>query len=85
MSATLCRLRSLLQDELFIRGPHGLQPMPRAFDLAEPVIRMPAEIQRALESTRGSAAAAATSLHRPEEPSAFRRERNLGPSQFRVA
>ena len=37
MSAALSRLRALLRDELFVRGPHGLQPTPRALDLAEPI------------------------------------------------
>ncbi len=52
MSAALSRLRSLLQDELFVRGPAGLQPTPRALDLAEPLSRALAEIQRALEFTQ---------------------------------
>jgi DNA-binding transcriptional LysR family regulator len=53
MSAALARLRSLLKDELFIRGPNGLQPTPRALDLAEPLGRALAEIQRTLEFTQG--------------------------------
>ncbi|MCX8281079.1 LysR family transcriptional regulator [Phyllobacterium sp. 0TCS1.6C] len=52
MSAALSRLRSVLQDELFIRGPNGLQPTPRALDLAEPLGRALAEIQRTLEFTQ---------------------------------
>jgi DNA-binding transcriptional LysR family regulator len=52
MSAALSRLRTLLKDELFIRGPHGLQPTPRALDLAEPLARALAEIQRTLEFTQ---------------------------------
>jgi len=52
MSAALSRLRSLLQDELFVRGPAGMQPTPRALDLAEPLGRSLAEIQRALAFTR---------------------------------
>ncbi len=39
MSAALSRLRLLLGDELFVRGPSGLQPTPRAMDLAEPLGR----------------------------------------------
>lgn len=52
MSAALARLRSLLRDELFVRGPAGLQPTPRALDLAEPLGRALADIQRTLEFTQ---------------------------------
>mgnify|MGYP003122820654 FL=1 len=52
MSAALSRLRGLLNDELFIRSPAGLQPTPRALDLAEPIGHALAEIQRTLEFTQ---------------------------------
>jgi len=52
MSAALSRLRTLLKDELFVRGPNGLQPTPRALDLAEPLSRALAEIQRVLDFTQ---------------------------------
>lgn len=52
MSAALSRLRTLLKDELFVRGPNGLQPTRRALDLAEPLHRALAEIQRTLEFTQ---------------------------------
>ncbi len=52
MSAALARLRALLQDELFVRAPTGLQPTPRALDLAEPFGHALAEIQRTLEFTQ---------------------------------
>jgi Transcriptional regulator len=39
MSATLARLRALLDDELFVRGKGALQPTPRAMELAEPIGR----------------------------------------------
>ncbi len=52
MSAALSRLRALLKDELFVRSPSGLQPTPRALDLAEPLGHALAEIQRALEFTQ---------------------------------
>lgn len=52
MSAALSRLRALLRDELFVRGPKGLQPTPRAVDLAEPLGRALAEIQRTLDFTQ---------------------------------
>lgn len=53
MSAALSRLRGLLKDELLVRGPLGLQPTPRALDLAEPLSRALAEIQRTLDFTQG--------------------------------
>ena len=52
MSAALARLRALLGDELFVRGPAGLQPTPRSLDLAEPLGRALADIQRALAFTQ---------------------------------
>ncbi len=52
MSAALARLRGLLKDELLVRGPQGLQPTPRALDLAEPLSRALAEIQRTLDFTQ---------------------------------
>jgi DNA-binding transcriptional LysR family regulator len=52
MSASLSRLRNLLKDELFVRGPDGLQPTARALDLAEPLSRALAEIQRTLDFTQ---------------------------------
>ena len=52
MSAALSRLRGLLGDELFVRSPKGLQPTPRALDLAEPIGRALADLQRTLEYTR---------------------------------
>lgn len=39
MSAALARLRDLFDDELFVRGPHGLEPTPRAMDLTGPIDR----------------------------------------------
>jgi len=53
MSAALSRLRALFKDELFVRGPNGLQPTPRAVELAEPLGRALAQIQRTLEFTQG--------------------------------
>ncbi|MDP2698728.1 LysR family transcriptional regulator [Thalassospira sp.] len=52
MSAALSRLRGLLGDELFVRSPNGLQPTPRALDLAEPLGHALAEIQRTLAFTQ---------------------------------
>jgi DNA-binding transcriptional LysR family regulator len=52
MSAALSRLRALVDDELFVRSPAGLQPTPRALDLAEPLGRALAEIERTLAFTQ---------------------------------
>jgi len=60
MSAALSRLRSLLGDELFVRGPSGLQPTPRAMDLAEPLGRALADIQRTLAFTQAFDARSST-------------------------
>ena len=49
MSAALARLRALLKDELLVRGPDGLQPTPRALDLAGPLGQALADIQRTLD------------------------------------
>ena len=48
MSAALARLRTLFDDQLFVRGKDGLQPTPRAVELAEPLGRALAEIGRTL-------------------------------------
>ena len=37
MSNALNRLRYLIKDELFIRGPKGMRPTPRANDLSLPI------------------------------------------------
>ncbi len=52
MSAALSRLRSLLRDDLFVRGGKGLQPTLRALELAEPLGRALGDIQRTLEFTQ---------------------------------
>ena len=48
MSAALARLRSLFDDQLFVRAQNGLQPTPRALELAEPLGRALEEIGRTL-------------------------------------
>ena len=48
MSAALSRLRGLFNDQLFVRGQGGLQPTPRAIELAEPLGRALEEIGRTL-------------------------------------
>jgi DNA-binding transcriptional LysR family regulator len=47
MSGALTRLRELFEDELFLRTPSGMQPTPRAHDLAGPV-------SNALQLVRGA-------------------------------
>ena len=37
MSGALTRLRELFEDDLFLRTPSGMQPTPRAHDLAGPI------------------------------------------------
>ena len=48
MSAALARLRGLFDDQLFVRGQDGLQPTPRAIELAEPLRHALEEIGRTL-------------------------------------
>lgn len=72
MSAALSRLRLLLRDELFVRGTKGLQPTPRALDLAEPISHALSNIQRTLEFTQefnASEANATLTLGLSEHPS----------------
>ena len=47
MSAALSRLRKATGDELFVRGPKGLAPTPRAHDLIAP-------LRRALDTVSGA-------------------------------
>ncbi|OAS25860.1 LysR family transcriptional regulator [Methylobacterium platani] len=59
VSHALQRLRRALGDELFVRGPDGMSPTPRALDLAEPVRRALAEIEGALHPDRFDPASSA--------------------------
>lgn len=52
MSAALSRLRTLLRDELFVRGADGLQPTPRALDLVVPISQALGQIQKTLDFTQ---------------------------------
>src|SRR3989442_8434511 len=49
LSHALNRLRSLMEDQLFIRTPKGMVPTPRAEQLALPLRQALADMQRALE------------------------------------
>lgn len=74
MSAALARLRALLEDELFVRGAAGLQPTPRALDLAGPISQALEQIQGALAFTQSfapSTSSASLTLGLSEHP-AFR-------------
>jgi len=49
VSQALSRLRQLVKDDLFLRGPKGMRPTPRALELAGPVREALAQVERALE------------------------------------
>lgn len=48
-SHALGRLRSMLHDDLFVRAPDGMQPTPRAQQMAEPVHEALSLFRQALE------------------------------------
>jgi len=50
MSGALTRLRELFKDELFVRSPTGMQPTPRADDLAGPVSAALRLVQEVLQA-----------------------------------
>ena len=52
VSHALKRLRGLLDDELFVRGPGGMQPTPRAEEVGAGVRRAMLQLQSALEPAR---------------------------------
>jgi DNA-binding transcriptional LysR family regulator len=49
MSHALNRLRGRLKDRLFVRSSEGMMPTPRAQQLAEPIRRALADLQRSLD------------------------------------
>jgi DNA-binding transcriptional LysR family regulator len=49
MSHALTRLRHMLKDELFVRGPNGMVPTPRADELATPIRIALDGLQQSLE------------------------------------
>ncbi len=51
MSHALSRLRHMLEDELFVRTPDGMEPTPRAVEIAQPLRQALNEMRRALEPT----------------------------------
>ncbi|WP_426435778.1 LysR family transcriptional regulator [Bradyrhizobium genosp. P] len=52
MSYSLSQLRAQLSDELFVRVGSGMQPTPRALELAEPIARILADIRSSVLSQR---------------------------------
>src|SRR3546814_20123621 len=50
MSNALARLRQLFHDELLVRTPNGMEPTPRALELAGPIRQALRQIERAVES-----------------------------------
>lgn len=63
-SQGLTRLRTLIQDPLFMRGAGGVQPTPKAHRLAEPVRQALATLEQALAQTAGfEPAQASRSFH----------------------
>jgi DNA-binding transcriptional LysR family regulator len=50
VSHALTRLRHALSDQLFVRGPDGMVPTPRAEQLADPIRDALAGLQRALQA-----------------------------------
>jgi DNA-binding transcriptional LysR family regulator len=50
MSNALNRLRYLVKDELFIRGPRGMRPTQRAMDLSLPITNALNNLELALSS-----------------------------------
>ncbi len=57
MSGALTRLRDVFKDELFVRSPTGMQPTPRADDLAGPVSTALRLMRDTLQATFDPAAA----------------------------
>ena len=50
MSNALNRLRFLVKDELFIRGPKGMRPTPRATELSSPIQKALSDLELSLSS-----------------------------------
>ncbi|MEM1088825.1 MAG: LysR family transcriptional regulator [Pseudomonadota bacterium] len=51
VSHALTRLRHTLKDPLFVKGPQGMQPTPRAVELAEPINGALMALKDALDPT----------------------------------
>ena len=62
MSNALNRLRYLLKDDLFIRGPKGMRPTPRALDISGPLRESLTSIQSILDPIDFNPAEATSTL-----------------------
>jgi DNA-binding transcriptional LysR family regulator len=63
MSHALARLRHMLKDELFVRGPRGMAPTPRAEELATPIRQALDGLQQSLEPTQFDPSDATPTFH----------------------
>lgn len=63
VSNALNRLRYHLKDELFIRGPEGMRPTPRAEELAAPIRTALSELETALDPAVFDPATARRTFH----------------------
>ncbi|HME23393.1 MAG TPA: LysR family transcriptional regulator [Acetobacteraceae bacterium] len=88
VSHALARLRHTLNDELFVRGPDGMQPTPRAERMAEPVHAALQELQVTLaadefdpaQASRTFAVSANNHAARAVIPGLVRRVAAVAPS-----
>jgi DNA-binding transcriptional LysR family regulator len=62
MSHALIRLRHMLKDELFVRSPNGVEPTPRAEQLAPPIRLALDGLQESLEPVQFELAKATTTF-----------------------
>ena len=62
MSHALTRLRHMLKDDLFIRGPNGMMPTPRAEQLATPIRIALEGLQESLEPVQFDPSKATTTF-----------------------
>jgi len=69
MSKTLSRLRDVFDDPLFTRSSHGMQPTPRALELAEDLPAILGDIQRLLSGPQF-------------DPASFRGELTVAVSEY---
>jgi DNA-binding transcriptional LysR family regulator len=63
ISHALTRLRHVLKDELFVRGPTGMMPTPRAEQLATPIRIALDGLQQSLEPVQFEPSKATTTFH----------------------
>lgn len=62
MSNALNRLRHLVKDDLFLRGPRGMRPTPRAVELAAPIHQALSQVEAALSPAAFDPATAASTF-----------------------